>query len=150
MLIITIRPHELASNVYLIDTSIWIDYLNNRDNESVMKFQKILDNKESYGICSVIYQEILQGSKSETDFEKLQKYLCTQIFFHPKDPISTYAKSAKLYFQCRRNGVTISSSIDCLIAQICIEHDLTLLHNDNDFKNMAKILPKLKQLSTEI
>ena len=146
----TIKRHELVGNVYLIDTSVWIDYFNDRDNESVIQFQNILDKKESYGICSAIYQEILQGAKSETDFEKLQSYLCTQIFYHPKDPINTYTKSAKLYFQCRRNGVTIRSTIDCLIAQISIEHDLTLLHNDNDFKNMAKIFPKLKQLSGEL
>jgi len=61
-------------------------------------FQNIIDKKESYGISSAIYQEILQGAKSETGFEKLKSYLCTQIFYHPKDPINTYTKSAKLYF----------------------------------------------------
>ena len=89
----------MAGNVYLIDTSVWIDYFNNRDNESVIQFQNILDKKESYGICSAIYQEILQGAKSETDFETLQNYLCTQIFYHPKDPINTYTKILILNLQ---------------------------------------------------
>jgi predicted nucleic acid-binding protein len=36
-----------------------------------------------------------------------------------------------------KKRVTIRSTIDCLIAQTVIEHDLFLLHNDNDFTIMA-------------
>jgi predicted nucleic acid-binding protein len=46
--------------------------------------------------------------------------------------------------RCRRKGMTIRSTIDCLIAQIAIEHDLELLHSDRDFENMVSVIPELK------
>ena len=35
-------------------------------------------------------------------------------------------------------GKTIRSPIDCIIAAICIEHEIELLHNDKDFNNIAQ------------
>ena len=130
--------------MYLVDTSIWIDYLRERDNSHVRSFQRILEQKLPFGITSIIYQEILQGAQSKHDFNKLVDYFSTQKFFHPIDKITSFAEAAKLYFDCRRKGITIRSTLDCLIAQIAIENDLILIHNDKDYINLHKILPKLK------
>ncbi|MFU8789259.1 MAG: PIN domain-containing protein [Methylobacter sp.] len=50
-------------------------------------------------------------------------------------------------FPARRQGITIRSTIDCLIAQIAIEHDLILLHSDKDFLQLTKTAPQLKLYS---
>ena len=42
---------------------------------------------------------------------------------------------------CRKKGITIRSTIDCLIAETALEHDLRLLHNDNDFVAMSQVIP---------
>jgi predicted nucleic acid-binding protein len=34
---------------------------------------------------------------------------------------------------CRRSGVQVGT-VDALIAQLCVSHDLTLLSTDKDFK----------------
>ncbi len=44
------------------------------------------------------------------------------------------------YFSCRKKGITVRSTIHCLIAQIVLEHDLFLLHNDMDFEYMAPVI----------
>ena len=44
-----------------------------------------------------------------------------------------------------KKGITIRSSIDCLIAQCAIENEVTLLHNDKDFVQMAGVISALKQ-----
>ena len=41
----------------------------------------------------------------------------------------------------RRTGVTVRSSVDCLIAVCAIRNDLTLLHHDRDFDQLARIAP---------
>ena len=87
----------------------------------------------------MIYQEVLQGAKSEKEYAGLKKYLSSQRFFHPKDPIKTYAKAAGIYFRCRKKGITVRSTVDCMIAQIAIESELLLLHNDRDFEAMAAV-----------
>jgi predicted nucleic acid-binding protein len=48
-----------------------------------------------------------------------------------------------MYFDCRRAGVTIRSSMDCLIARVTIERGLALLHDDRDFEKMAEVIPDL-------
>ena len=103
----------------------------------------ILDRRLPFGITGVIYQEVLQGSASEKDFNQLKEYLSTQRFFHPQDEIITYELAAKLFYRCRRKGITIRSTIDCFIAQIAIEHDLVLLHNDQDYDRIRSVVPEL-------
>lgn len=130
--------------MYLIDTSVWIAYFKMQKTASVQFFNKILDQKWPYGLTSVIYQEILQGVSSENEFTQLAHYLETQVFYHPKDPILSFQTAAKRYFDCRKKGITIRSTIDCLIAQIAIEHELILVHDDRDYVLMNKLFPELK------
>lgn len=124
----------------LVDTSVLIDYLKGADNNNAAarKFQFVLDNGIPFGINSFIYQELLQGVKTEKDFQKLKQYLDTQTFYNLKDARESFAQAARLYFSCRKKGITMSSTIDCLIVQTVLEHDLYLLHNDKDFERIRK------------
>jgi predicted nucleic acid-binding protein len=56
----------------------------------------------------------------------------------------TWPQAADLYFKLRRKGLTVRSSIDCCIAQLAIENDVSLLHRDKDFVTISQIAP-LKQ-----
>ncbi|HSW71119.1 MAG TPA: PIN domain nuclease [Gammaproteobacteria bacterium] len=136
--------------MYLIDTSVWIDYFREEDNPAVNYFIKIIEEEIPFGITSFIYQEILQGAASKKDFQMLIEYLETQRFFHPKKPIHSYTDAAKLHFNCREKGMTIRSTIDCLIAQIAIEHNLILVHKDKDFLQIKKANAQLKLYNSEL
>ena len=125
----------------LADISVLIDFFKGSRTESGEKFRRILQQGIPFGINSLIFQEVLQGAKSEKEYRLLRQYLETQRFYHPKDPIDSFAKAARIYFKCRRKGVTIRSTIDCIIAQTAMEHDLFLLHSDNDFDAMANVVP---------
>ena len=128
----------------LVDTSVLISYFKGQENEATEKFEKVLVNNIPFGINKYIYQELLQGVSNEKDFKKLKEYLETQKFYDLKNGLNSYEESAKLYYQCRKSGVTIRSTIDLIIAQTAIENNLLLLHNDNDFTNMTKIITELK------
>ena len=65
-------------------------------------------------------------------------------FYHPRDPVITHAAAAALYRRCRERGITVRSTLDCLIAQIAIEHDLLLVHHDRDFDQLVQACPELK------
>lgn len=125
--------------VVLVDTSVLIDYLRGAENKATLKFQHILDNNIPFGINSFIYQEVLQGVKSDKDFQTVKEYLDTQLFYALNDPKESFASAAKIYFNCRKKGITIQSTIDCLIIQTALENELYLLHNDADFDRAAKI-----------
>lgn len=127
----------------LVDTSVLIDYLSTVENSGTRAFQTILDSGIAYGITSFTYMEILQGVRTEREFEQVKRYLDTQKFYGFPDEKAAFAEAARIYFLCRKRGITISSTIDCLIARAAIDNDIFLLHNDKDFDNIAKVV-KLK------
>ncbi|HID38532.1 MAG TPA: PIN domain nuclease [Calditrichaeota bacterium] len=122
----------------LTDISVLIDLFRGNDNQPVTTFKEILQNNVPFSITSLLYQEILQGARNQKEYALLNRYLSSQRFLHPKDDIITYRKAALIYYRARRNGITIRSATNCLIAQIAIEHQAYLLHNDNDFKRIAE------------
>jgi hypothetical protein len=125
----------------LVDTSILIDFLRGADNAAVGRFQQILDNNVPFGISPLTYLEVLQGTRTEKDYATVKRYLETHRFFGLLDEKESYAAAARIYFNCRKKGITINSTVDCLIAQTAIENDLTLLHNDADFDRMRRVAP---------
>lgn len=130
--------------MYLVDTSVWVDYLREKDTEGTRLFSEVLDRGYPFGITPEIYQEVLQGASSEDDFEQLAEYLGTQRFYLQEGTVESYREAARIYFRCRRGGVTVRSTVDCIIARISIEKNLVLLHYDGDFLNMARVIPELR------
>ncbi len=129
--------------MYLVDTSVWIGYMREEENEATEHFAEVVTRGHPFGITGVIYQEVLQGAASKTKFGYLAEYLSSQTFYHPRDSVESHGEAALIYFRCRRAGVTVRSAIDCLIARVAIERDLVLLHDDRDFENMAGVIPEL-------
>ncbi|MBS7260506.1 MAG: PIN domain-containing protein [Treponema sp.] len=127
----------------LIDTSVIINYLKNVDDQYTNTLTFLIDNKYPIGINNYIYQEILQGAKSEKEYEILKQYL-NQFHFYQLSGKSSYEAAAMMNVQCRNSGITIRSTIDLLIAQTAIENDILLLTYDSDFYNMAKVIPQLR------
>ena len=131
--------------IYLVDTSVWIDYLQDRDAPQVRFLDGLLANPLATGITDLVFMEVLQGARDQRNFDNLFEYFGGQHFFRCDDPIASHAAAARIYFDCRRKGITIRSAADCLIAQCALEHDLTLFHHDRDFKAMAGVVKRLRQ-----
>ncbi len=131
--------------MYLVDTSVWVDYINGSETATVEFLDNLLVTPMAVGITDQIYMEILQGARSETGFEKLQRYFSTQTFYRFKDSQLSHESAARMFFKCRRQGITVRSSNDCLIAQCALENELVLLHHDKDFVQLGKIAPQLQQ-----
>ena len=130
----------------LIDTSVLIDFLKGLTNEKIQLFDEILSRNIDFGFSSYTFQEVLQGTQNEKDYEQLRDYLSTQIIYFLPEETTTYEKAARLYFDLHRKGITPRSTIDVLIALTAIEYNLLLLHNDRDFDLMAKQVKTLNIL----
>jgi len=128
----------------LIDTSVWIDLFRYRKTPPTNRLRMLLDEGRGFGVTPVIVQEILQGAADKREFTLLHNYFSTQRMLMPEDALHTHCAAARLYFDCRRRGFTPRSTIDCLIAQVALEHRVPLLHDDRDFDRIAKVAPQLK------
>jgi len=124
------------TNGTIIDTSIWIDYFNTVFNDKTNAADKLLENK-SVIILPVILQEILQGIRDKIKFDSIKGLLLSLEFFQFNE-IETAIDAASLYRFLKTKGVTIRKPNDCLIAVVCINNKIPLLHNDKDFNNIAK------------
>lgn len=128
----------------LVDTSVLIDYLKGIENTKTGLFEEILDKSIPWGISALTYVELLQGVKSEREFKYLKEYLISIPLYHLNQDHDSMEKAARLYFRARKAGPTIRSTIDILIAQTAIDHDLYLLHNDSDYDMLASVIHELK------
>jgi predicted nucleic acid-binding protein len=123
-------------NGTIIDTSVWIDYFNAIISDKTKAADKLLEDK-SVIILPVILQEILQGIREKQTFDSVKGLLLSLEFFQFNE-IETAINAASLYRFLKTKGVTIRKPNDCLIAVVCINNNIPLLHNDKDFNNIAK------------
>jgi len=122
----------------LVDTSVWIEVLRDKTGKTVQAFRERV-NIENCVFCRFSQLELLQGSKDEMEWKRLDDYLSTQFYLEATEKI--WGEAARIYFELRRKGITLSSPVDCCIAQIAIESKIILLHKDEDFERIARIRP---------
>jgi predicted nucleic acid-binding protein len=122
----------------IFDTSIWIDLFRNVTSiQTDLLLTYISEDSEKVYLTPTIIQEVIQGVKTEKDFnEKLEVLLDFNSFLDDWTEISISA--AKLFFDLKKKGITIRKSNDCLIAAVAIKHNVLLVHNDSDFELIAQ------------
>jgi len=81
--------------------------------------------------------------------DRVRLYLNTQECLWLPSDLAVYDQAARLYWGLRRQGVTIRSTVDILIALTALTHDAWLLHDDRDFDQIAAHTPTLKILSDQ-
>jgi len=115
----------------LVDTSVWIDYLNGKESS----LTNILDKALIGGLVSIgdlILLEVLQGIKSEQEYNKTRAALATleqyEMFGH-----TMVERCAENFRFLRKKGITIRKTNDVIIATFCIENNFPLLFGDRDF-----------------
>lgn len=130
----------------IADTSVWIDYINGNDTPEV----KVLDEKlesDLVVIGDLILLEILQGFKSDKDYNLVKKTLMVleQREFLGTEPA---IKASENYRKLRKKGVTVRKTNDVIIASYCIENNIPLLFSDRDFQPFVEHLGLISALTS--
>jgi predicted nucleic acid-binding protein len=123
----------------LVDTSVWIDFFAGKNNPCCSVLRKAVEEGDDLCICGLILTETLQGIRSDKEFKHIEEILSDLLYL----PITKnlFMKSAEIYRQIRKHGRTIRSPIDCMIASVCMEHEVVLLHHDRDFEVIKEYFP---------
>ena len=124
----------------LVDTSVWIDFFNDNDNDKAVFLKQCLIENTDICLTDIILTEVLQGIKNDGMYDSVKTSLLSLSFFHAKY-YQTYINASHIYRECRKNGLTIRKSNDCIIGAIVLENNLKLLTHDKDFNNIAKVFP---------
>lgn len=124
-----------------VDTSVWSLALRRdtqADHPGVAMLRKALLDGDMLVLTGIVLQELLQGFHGPKDQARIIERLQVLPLLEPTR--DTYVEAARLRNTCRRRGVQLAT-IDALIAQLCIEHDLALLTADQDFVHAARFVP---------
>ena len=126
----------------VVDSSVWIDFLNGRHLTHVRKLRTRLGTEEII-IGDLMLCEVLQGLENEAAARAVEGFLRRfDIVSMAGDAIAVVA--ARNFRYLRRRGITVRKTIDLLIGTWCIENRVPLLHNDRDFVPMARHLGLLQ------
>jgi predicted nucleic acid-binding protein len=124
----------------LVDTSVWIDYFNGYRSHEAERLASAIKDDETIALPGIVWTEILLGLRTETEALRIQNLL--DAFDTIKDPShQDYLEAARIYRTCRSKGFTIRSTLDCLIAQLCLRDNMSLLSKDQDFKRIRQCFP---------
>jgi predicted nucleic acid-binding protein len=116
----------------LVDTSIWIEILT-RNPRHIIREEDLF----SFVTCGPVVQEVLQGLRPGLQSDAFRTaFLAIPVLSDPV-PLGLFVSAAEIYRQGRRRGITIRSSVDCLIAAIAIDHGIPVWHRDRDFSAIA-------------
>lgn len=119
----------------LVDTSVWIEVFRARkpiDLDHIMDFEDAVT-------CLPIIQEVLQGFREEVDLRKAREAMFSLPIVESPMTAALFEEAVELYRAARRAGISIRSSVDCLIAACAVRHDLEVIHRDRDFDGLATV-----------
>lgn len=125
----------------LLDSSVWIDIHRARATTAT-RYVEARDESEEIATTGVIFQEVLQGIREDSEYEYMRQMLWSTLILQPRE-LSTYEVAAQLHRAARAAGFTIRKPNDCLIAALALEHGALLVHNDHDFFALAQVEPAL-------
>ncbi len=129
----------------LVDTSVWIDFLRGSGSQHHLALHDLIEEDEDICLANIIMTEILQGIKDDKEFKRTKTHLLSFPIYSLKGT-NSYVEAAQIYRTARRKGLTIRRPLDCIIARIAVENNLTLLHNDRDFHMIAEVVDNLRML----
>ncbi|MBS1487731.1 MAG: PIN domain nuclease [Bacteroidetes bacterium] len=121
----------------IFDTSVWIDFSRGKNTRLADVLQKRIRNDQKVYICPPIYQEILQGIKTENELIET-KSLLMSLDFLSLDAYFASEGAANIFRQLQRHGITVRKPNDCIISFYAIHFNLKLVHNDSDFDKIAR------------
>ncbi len=124
--------------VTIVDTSVWVDIFRDATGERRHRLGELVDSEDVI-LTAFTEMELLQGCRDEEEWALLSEYLSTQEYLNPTR--ETWSAAARIYFDLRRQGLTVHSPIDCCIAQLAIDSSMLLLHRDRDFETIARLRP---------
>lgn len=123
-----------------VDTSVWSLALR-RDSPghpAVGFLADSLRRAEPILTTGLVLQELLQGFRGAKARDAiLERFAALPLLVPHRDD---HVAAADLRSTCRRHGIQVGT-IDALLAQLCLRHDLLLLTTDRDFEHVARHVP---------
>ncbi|MEX0836314.1 MAG: PIN domain nuclease [Nitriliruptor sp.] len=122
----------------LIDTSAWIEYLRGTGSPYNTWIRDAIVADQPLGWTEPILYELTAGARSPRRAADLRALLLRGPILSVEG-LQDWEDAAQLYRAARSKGLTVRSSIDCLIAAVALRTSSPVLALDRDFDALAKV-----------
>ena len=122
----------------LVDTSVWsLAFRHDAEasTQAVEVLRSALEGADQVFTTGLVLQELLQGFAGPKARSQLIERFAALAFLQPDR--EDHIEAAEVRNTCRRNGVQIGT-IDAVLIQLCLRHDLVMLSTDNDFRSASR------------
>jgi len=119
----------------IVDTSVWIQFFNAPQSKEKKEIDKLL-NDNRVAVVGVIVSELLQGSRSQRDFEKIEDKINALPYMEVSK--NTWMEVGRTSFQLRKQGITVPLT-DILIAIVARENGCEIYTLDPHFKKIPDV-----------
>jgi predicted nucleic acid-binding protein len=122
----------------LVDTSVWIDYFDGAATPRTDYLHEAL----GWGpvmVADLVVAEVLQGFPRESDWETVRKALLKFPVYN-LGGLDLAIQSAVNQRILRSKGAPLPDAVDCLLATLCIQKNIALLHSDPGFEPFERYL----------
>lgn len=122
------------------DTSVWVGFLRGHDGSSVAELKRLISADAGVVLTDVVLMELLRGPVEEPRAEELDDRFASLPVLRLRY-LTDFRRAAWLFRHARQQGHTVRSTVDCLIASVCIRERVPILHDDRDFDRLAEVSP---------
>lgn len=123
----------------LADTSAWVEFDRATGSSVDVRLTQLITDDGPVAVTEPVIMEILSGARTDGRERDLRRLL-QRFHLHSVDTTPDFEAAARIYRQCRRNGVTPRGLIDCLIAAVAWRNGATLLAHDVDLHRIAGVV----------
>jgi hypothetical protein len=121
----------------MVDTSAWTEYLRGTGSGTHFRLRELLAADAVLATTDVIHMELLAGARDEHDDFQLRRMLAA-LEHVSVDPLD-WEVAARLHRTCHRQGESVRSLSDCLVAAVAIRIQAPVLAHDRDFVVLARV-----------
>lgn len=121
----------------LVDTSVWADFFNGHPSAEAAVLAAWIREGADIATCGLILAEVLQGLRSDQSVADIRAALGGMCWLTPQEP-ATYLDAASLFRKLRQRGVTVRSTIDCLLVCLAEQNGAFILAKDRDIRQILE------------
>lgn len=126
----------MRSKKILIDTSMWIEYFQNRSHELSKRVDEYLSQSKVY-VPRVVIAELIRNSRSGKETSIIERFV--EAFNIVDQNEETWIKAGHLSHQLKRDGKNVNL-IDCYLAVIAMDNDCEILTLGRQFEDIREIM----------
>lgn len=129
--------------IYLVDTSIWLDFFNKKNKfDYIQQLQKLLHDKKA-AWCPMVRLELQRSGKNRESTITLFSEILPDLEITQ----TVWSLAYTIALTCAKNGRPVPNT-DVLIYATALHHDCRVLHNDKHFDRLEEMIPDKSTIQT--